>query len=123
MNHSRADGPTRARAADLFGALANPTRLRIVESLCLGPQTVSAIASEMQIGLSGASQHLSILARAGVLIVEPHGTSRIYRVRGPRIEKILGLIFEFCHVHGLYGEELAEDGGGDAFEGGESSVE
>ena len=110
MNESSVDRATRAKAADLFAALANPTRLRIVESLSLGPRTVSAIASEMQIGLSGASQHLSILARAGVLAVEPHGTSRLYRVRGPRIAKILGLIFEFCQVHGLAEMDLDDKG-------------
>ena len=103
---------TRARVGQLFGALANPTRLRIVELLCTGERSVNEIAEALQIGQSGTSQHLAILTRAGVLAVEPVGSIRIYRVRGPRIGKILTLIEEFCTIHELYGvaREEADDG-------------
>jgi len=97
------DEPTRERAAALFASVAHPVRLRIVELLIERERTVGEIALETGIGQSGASQHLAILARAGVLVAEPRGTSRFYRVRGPRVEKILGLIGEFCRVHQLYG--------------------
>lgn len=97
------DDLTSARACELFTALSHPVRLRIVELLCTEERTVGAIASEMGIGHSGASQHLALLARAGLLVSETRGTSRIYRVRGPRIAAILKLIEEFCHVHHLYG--------------------
>lgn len=101
---------TRDRACDLFGALAHPVRLRIVELLVEGERTVGEVAGAMKIGQSGASQHLAQLARAGVLVVERRGTSRYYRVRGPRIGKILTLIEEFCHVHSLYGAVNEEQG-------------
>lgn len=94
---------TRQRAGRLFAALAHPARLRIVELLCQGEQTVNGIATELDLSQSGTSQHLSILTRAGVLVVEPHGAARIYRVRGPRIGRILALIEEFCEAHKLYG--------------------
>lgn len=95
---------TRERAGLLFGALANSTRLRIVERLRDGGKTVNEIAADLGISQSGTSQHLAVLTRAGVLIVEPRGATRLYRVRGPRILRILNLIEEFCEVHGLYGE-------------------
>lgn len=91
------------RACELFSALSNPTRLRIVELLCSEEKSVGEIATAMGIGASGASQHLSFLARVGVLVSTTQGTSRLYRVRGPRIPAILKLIEEFCHVHVLYG--------------------
>ena len=94
---------TRQRAGQLFAALAHPARLRIVELLCQGEQTVNGIAAELNLSQSGTSQHLSLLTRAGVLVVEPHGAARIYRVRGPRIGRILALIEEFCEAHELYG--------------------
>ncbi|HZO89637.1 MAG TPA: metalloregulator ArsR/SmtB family transcription factor [Chthonomonadaceae bacterium] len=93
----------RERASQLFDALSHPTRLRIVELLCQKQMTVNQVAAALNLGQSGASQHLAILARAGVLRVEPQGASRIYRVRGPRIVRILALIEEFCAVHELYG--------------------
>ncbi len=98
------DQATTERAAALFGALAHPVRLRIAEALTAHSMTVNEVAHQMGIGQSGASQHLSQLARVGILVSEPKGTSRYYRVRGPRIEMILSLIEEFCQVHSLYGE-------------------
>ena len=95
---------TRHRASLLFAALSHPVRLQIVERLADEEMTVGEVAEAMGIGQSGASQHLSQLARAGVLKQTRKGTQRLYRIRGPRIAKILNLIAEFCKVHGLYGE-------------------
>ena len=92
-----------ARASEIFAALSNPTRLRIVEWLCVAERSVGEVATEMGIGASGASQHLSVLARAGILVYTTHGTSKLYRVRGPRVPAVLKLIDEFCHSHVLYG--------------------
>lgn len=68
------------------------------------------VATQTGIGQSGASQHLAILARAGVLVSEARGTTRRYRVRGPRIRAILTLIEEFCHTHYLYGIPTTDSG-------------
>ncbi len=94
---------TREQAGVLFGALAHPTRLRIIEFLADGEETVSQIAAQLSTSQSGISQHLAILARAGVLTVEQRGVCRFYRIRGPRILRILELIEQFCEVHALYG--------------------
>src|SRR5690242_1310969 len=106
---------TRERASQLFAALSNPSRLRIVELLCRDEITrgvegagggvantglsVNEISATLSLGQSATSQHLATLTRAGILVVEPKGTSRIYRLRGPRIHRILALIEEFCQVH------------------------
>lgn len=95
----------RERSSLLFGALSHETRLRIIEILVDGGKTVTQIQQTLGITQSGTSQHLAILARSGVLAVEQHGTSRIYRLRGPRIPRILDLIEEFCQVHQLYGSD------------------
>jgi DNA-binding transcriptional ArsR family regulator len=99
------DTPVRLRATRLFGALANETRLRIIELLQEKELTVGEIAKALGILQSGASQHLAILTRSGVLAVERNGTSRIYRLRGPRIPRVLETIEDFCQVHNLYGDE------------------
>lgn len=94
---------TRERASQLFSALSNPSRLRIVELLCGAEMSVNEICSALSLGQSATSQNLAALTRAGVLVVEQKGVNRIYRVRGPRIGRILALIEEFCAVHALYG--------------------
>ncbi len=91
------------RASEIFSALSNPVRLRIVEYLCHGERSVGEVANHVQIGHSGASQHLSFLARTGLLVSTTKGKSHIYKIRGPRVQEILRLIDEFCHVHVLYG--------------------
>lgn|GEM_PF-180717 len=101
------DNPTRERAAQLFAALSNPTRLHLVETLIEGPKTVNELAETVKMGQSWTSQNLAILTRAGILTMERQGTSRIYRVRGPRLICVLSLIAEFCHVHHLYGTALS----------------
>jgi ArsR family transcriptional regulator len=103
------NNPTRERASQLFAALGNPTRLRIVELLLAGERTVNDVAASLNLQQSSASQHLAVLTRAGVLQVAPRGTARIYSVRGPRIASIVALIEEFCHVHQLYGTEELPD--------------
>ena len=103
------DGPVRTRACVLFGALANTTRLEIVELLMEGERSVGDVATAVGIGQSGASQHLSHLARAGVIVATRRGSSRVYRFRGPRIRQIMTLIEEFCQIHGLYGQGTEEE--------------
>jgi DNA-binding transcriptional ArsR family regulator len=93
------------RSAVLFAALGHPTRLKIVEQLVAHSLSVNEISQILNIGQSGASQHLAILARAGVLVVHPRGTTRVYAVRGPRIGRIVALIQEFCEVHDLQGDD------------------
>ena len=93
----------RERAGLLFSSLSHPARLRIVELLCTEEKTVNEIAAELNLSQSGTSQHLANLTRAGVLSMEARGTSHRYKVRGPRIPRILDLIEQFCEVHALYG--------------------
>jgi DNA-binding transcriptional ArsR family regulator len=97
------NNPTRERAGQLFAALGNTTRLRIVELLITGERTVNDVAAALNLQQSSASQHLAVLTRAGILHMVPRGTARIYSVRGPRIAHILALIEEFCDIHQLYG--------------------
>lgn len=97
------DSPTRERASQLFAALGHPARLRIVELLFDGPMTVNQIADSLASSQSTTSQNLAILTRAGALAVEPRGTARYYRLRGPRIPAILAVIEDFCRAHSLYG--------------------
>lgn len=100
------DEPTRQRACLLFAAMAHPARIRIVELLFEGEKPVGEVAKALGISQSSASQHLAQLARAGLITYEARGKSHAYRVRGPRIEKIVSLIAEFCQVHGLFGSEF-----------------
>ncbi|GAB4458468.1 MAG: hypothetical protein OHK0029_19730 [Armatimonadaceae bacterium] len=103
LNSATVEELAEQQQVTLFAALGHLTRLRIVKLLIRdGEKTVTEIADALHLLQSGASQHLAILSRAGILVVEQRGVARYYRVRGPRIRAMLELADEFSRVHGLY---------------------
>ncbi len=66
---------------DVFEALADPTRRRIVEELRRGERQVNDIVDAMDIHQSGVSRHLRILTDAGFVQVRPDGPRRMYSLR------------------------------------------
>ncbi len=68
-------------AAELFGVLATPMRLRILSALCRQEKSVSELLTEIETTQPNLSQHLNVLYRAGVLAKRKVGTQVIYRVQ------------------------------------------
>ena len=66
---------------DVFEALADPTRRRIVEELRRGERQVNDIVEALDIHQSGVSRHLRILTDAGFVQVRPDGPRRMYSLR------------------------------------------
>jgi DNA-binding transcriptional ArsR family regulator len=71
-------------AAELFGVLATPMRLRILSALCDREKSVSQLLAEIDTTQPNLSQHLNLLYRAGVLAKRKEGTQVIYRVQSER---------------------------------------
>lgn len=71
-------------AAELFGILATPMRLRILSALCDREKSVSELLAEIDTTQPNLSQHLNLLYRAGVLAKRKEGTQVIYRVQSER---------------------------------------
>jgi len=63
---------------DLYGAIADPTRRRILEALRLGPATVNDLAEEVGYHQPGVSRHLRVLREAGLVQAHPDGQQRLY---------------------------------------------
>lgn len=76
--------------AELFKALSDPTRLRLVACLvkCARRCTVSEIAECCSVDFSVVSRHLQLLERCGVLEGTRTGRSVSYRVRGDELAAI-----------------------------------
>jgi DNA-binding transcriptional ArsR family regulator len=68
--------------ASWFRALADPTRVQLVELLARTktPLSVGEIVAEMGLAQSTVSQHLKILADVRFVLVEPVGNARHYRI-------------------------------------------
>jgi DNA-binding transcriptional ArsR family regulator len=68
--------------ASWFKALADPTRVQIVEYLArqARPMPVGEIVAAVGLAQSTVSQHLKILTAVRFVLVEPAGTARHYRI-------------------------------------------
>ena len=75
-------------AGDPFDALGDPHRRAIVELLGLGGRSVGDIAERLPISRPAVSRHLRLLKEAGLVVEEPRGTRRIYRLHGEGVEAV-----------------------------------
>ena len=64
----------------LFRALADPTRRAMLRDLAAGPRTVGELAAPFDISLAGASKHIQMLERAGLLQREVQGRVHTCRI-------------------------------------------
>lgn len=70
--------------ASWFRALADPSRVQIVEYLARQgrPMSVGEIVAAVGLAQSTVSQHLRILAEVRFVLVDQVGTARHYRING-----------------------------------------
>ena len=73
---------------DPFEALGDPQRRAIVELLHGGERSVQEIADELPISRPAVSRHLRLLKDAGLVVSEPRGTRRLYRLHDEGIEAV-----------------------------------
>lgn len=71
-------------AAELFGLLSTPIRLKIISALCRGEKNVSQLLGDIDTTQPNMSQHLSTLYRAGVLGKRRDATQIYYRIESER---------------------------------------
>lgn len=67
-------------AAKVFQALADPTRLAIVDRLSHGGASVSELAKPFDISLAGIVQHVQALEAAGLVVTKKSGRTRLCRI-------------------------------------------
>jgi len=77
-----------ARSGDPFEALGDPNRRAIVELLQPGGRSVREIADRLPISRPAVSRHLRLLKDAGLVVEEPLGTRRIYRLHDQGVEAV-----------------------------------
>ncbi|HET9644038.1 MAG TPA: metalloregulator ArsR/SmtB family transcription factor [Burkholderiaceae bacterium] len=72
-------------AAELFGVLAAPIRLKIISAVCNGERNVSELLEQIRTTQPNMSQHLATLYRAGILERRRAGTQIYYRLQSQKI--------------------------------------
>ena len=75
--------------AELFKALGHSSRIRIIELLRNGEQTVSELQSQLEMEPSSVSQQLSVLRARQLVVGRKDGTNVHYRVTDPQVFDLL----------------------------------
>ena len=65
---------------DVFGALANPVRRRLLEALREGPRAAGELAGQFELSRPAVSEHLAVLRNAHLVREEPRGRHRYYHL-------------------------------------------
>jgi DNA-binding transcriptional ArsR family regulator len=75
---------------ETFRALAEPSRLQIIDLLFREPLPVGAVAERLGMRQPQASKHLRALTDAGLVEVRPEAQRRIYTLRAQPFREIDG---------------------------------
>lgn len=70
-----------ANIEDVFRALGDPTRRKIIERLSVRPVSATALAEPLGITVTAVGQHIRVLERSGLVQSEKVGRVRTCRVR------------------------------------------
>ena len=88
-------------AGDPFEALGDPNRRAIVELLGDRPRSVGDLAEALPISRPAVSRHLRLLRAAGLVVEEPRGTRRIYRLHDEGVDAVQ------AYLRQVWGEAVA----------------
>src|SRR5687768_2749173 len=81
-----------AAHADVFRAIADPTRRAILDRLRAGPAPVNALADDFEQSRPAVSKHLKVLREAKLVSEERVGRERLYRLEPAPLQKVAGWI-------------------------------
>jgi DNA-binding transcriptional ArsR family regulator len=85
--------------AQIFQALAHPTRIAVVEALRDGELTAGRLQELLQIEQANLSQHLAVLRGRHVVVSRKAGNQVFYSVRDPVLIDVLELLKRYFYSH------------------------
>jgi DNA-binding transcriptional ArsR family regulator len=85
--------------ADIFQALAHPTRIAILELLSAGEMSAGALIDKLDMEQANVSQHLAVLRAKQLVANRKAGNQVFYSVRDPIIIEVLNLMRTYFHAH------------------------
>jgi rhodanese-related sulfurtransferase/DNA-binding HxlR family transcriptional regulator len=99
--------------ASVAQALGSGRRAEIVDVLAQGERSVEELASEISQSVANTSQHLQVLARAGLVRSRREGTRVIYRLASDRVAELWAAVRDVAVRHLAEVSVLADDYLGD----------
>jgi len=85
------NAPLQQVKADLFKAMGNPMRIRVLELLCERERSVGEMLLELGVGASALSQQLGVLRGTGLVLARREASVVYYSVTSPRVSELLAV--------------------------------
>jgi DNA-binding transcriptional ArsR family regulator len=85
--------------AQVFQALAHPTRIAIIEALRDGELSAGTLMDRLQVEQANLSQHLAVLRAKHVVVNRKAGNQVYYAVRDPVLIEVLDLLRGYFSSH------------------------
>jgi DNA-binding transcriptional ArsR family regulator len=85
--------------AEIFHALAHPTRIAILELLREGELAAGTIIERLGMEQANVSQHLAVLRAKLIVVNRKAGSQVFYSVRDPLIIDVLDLMRKYFQKH------------------------
>jgi DNA-binding transcriptional ArsR family regulator len=83
--------------SEIFHALANPTRIAIVEALREGEMSAGRLIEMLGIEQANASQHLAILRAKMIVVNRKVGNQVFYSIRDPALIEVLDILRRYFY--------------------------
>jgi DNA-binding transcriptional ArsR family regulator len=81
--------------ANIFQALAHPTRIALVEALRVGELSAGQLIDSLGLEQANASQHLSVLRSKQVVVNRREGNQVFYSLRDPALINVLDILKQY----------------------------
>jgi|SRR5689334_2712855 len=78
--------------ADVFRAIADPTRRAMLDRLRAGPAPVNALAGDFRQTRPAISKHLRVLREARLVTEQRSGRQRLYELQPQQLQQVAGWI-------------------------------
>jgi DNA-binding transcriptional ArsR family regulator len=74
--------------SDVFHAISDPTRRRLLDLIARGNQPVKVLAQEFAMTRPAISQHLRVLAEAGLIVEKKIGREHHYQLQAESLSQV-----------------------------------
>ena len=81
--------PRSSTTADVFNAVAEESRRRILDTLIGGEKAVGTIVDDVALSQPQVSKHLRVLSEVGLVTYRADGRRRLYRLEPGKLEPLL----------------------------------
>jgi DNA-binding transcriptional ArsR family regulator len=89
-----------ARLDELLRALAHPDRRRFLRACRREPVSAGDLAETSALALASVSEHLKVLRKTGLLVLEKQGRFRLYRADLTMLRRVIEALNKLEDTHG-----------------------